>query len=92
MSSHTCAVCHTKGSADWAWQPFGPDESVLCFALAGSHYRGFPVVPVCNQCKKLLERKPDGHPIVFTYQGLGYALIDNQVVRFSQRVGIQLDK
>ena len=48
-----CQLC--KAPALWAWQPFGPDENPLSFALRGILYRGFAVVKVCDECKARLE-------------------------------------
>ena len=44
----------TIGEALWAWQPFGPDEQPS-YSLLGSHYRGFPVIKICDDCKKETE-------------------------------------
>lgn len=46
-----CQICK-HADAEWSWQPWGPDESPLSFTLPGSHYRGFPVVKVCDFCKR----------------------------------------
>ena len=60
-----CQICKQK-ERDWSWQPFGPDESALTFALPGSHYRGFPVIGVCDWCKAKIERK---EAVSFQYRG-----------------------
>lgn len=39
---------------EWAWQPFGPDQSVMCFSRLGHHYRGFPVVKVTEEQRKTI--------------------------------------
>jgi hypothetical protein len=40
-----CQVCKQE-QAEWAWQPFGPNETPDSYTLIGSHYRGFPVIKV----------------------------------------------
>lgn len=61
-----CEVCRAQGAA-WAWQPFGPDEDAKsAFSTLGSHYRGFPVVKVCDECK---EKVQAGQTVSFTYKG-----------------------
>lgn len=45
-----CQLCKTK-EAIWAWQPDGPGEDEYTFTALGHHYRGFPVVKVCEPCK-----------------------------------------
>lgn len=53
-----CSICHLNRSV-YLWQPFGPDESPLLFARPGYHYRGFPTVRVCEDCRRrILEGKP----------------------------------
>jgi len=59
-----CAICRHARTIH-AFQPFGPDDKPLFTAL-GSHYRGFPVIPVCDECK---QRILSGAPYSFTYQG-----------------------
>ena len=62
-----CQHCH-QYSAEWAWQPFGPDDSILSFTLLGSHYRGFPVLKVCDNCKLTVESEV----MFFSYRGHDY--------------------
>lgn len=64
-----CQCCGQE--ADWAWQPCGPDESIASFTTLGSHYRGFLVVKVCDDCKGRVER---GERVRFTYRGGEYQL------------------
>lgn len=45
-----CQVCK-KNEAIWAAQFIG--EDVPTFSTLGSHYRGFPVVKVCDICKEI---------------------------------------
>jgi hypothetical protein len=63
MHDMKCAICY-KNQGDWAWQPFGPDEQDT-FTLSGNHYRGFPVVKVCDECKKQVEA---GESVLFRYR------------------------
>lgn len=65
-----CASCN--GQAQWAWQPFGPDESqVGSFTSFGSHYRGFPVLAICDGCKDKAEA---GQKLYATYKGSEFAV------------------
>ena len=68
-----CQVCR-HADAEWSWQPFGPDENPLSFALIGSHYRGFPVVKVCDFCKReAIENCVEtGTPVRFTLKETEY--------------------
>jgi hypothetical protein len=52
-----------------AWQPFGPGENINLITTLGSHYRGFPVVPICDHHHDLIHK---GEPFPFTYRGAGY--------------------
>lgn len=63
-----CQLC--KAPALWSWQPFGPDESPLSFAVPGNHYRGFAVVKVCDECKASIESGNES--ILFTHKGESY--------------------
>ena len=47
-----CEVCR-KAETVWAMQAM---PGGLTFALLGSHYRGFPVVKVCEVCKVKMEK------------------------------------
>ncbi len=66
--------------AVWAMQPFGPDK-VVTFALIGNHYRGFPVIKVCDLCKENIEEAITGEmpPFFFNYKGRHYAIDQNGV-------------
>lgn len=68
-----CKVCNENKDYLNSWQPFGPSDSTLCFSLAGSHYRGFPTIKCCDDCKKLLE---NGESVTFTYKGRIYVAND----------------
>ena len=63
-----CQSCR-KGEALWAWQPFGPDESLQSFTALGSHYRGFPVITICDECKGKVQSR---HDVAFTYRKVPY--------------------
>lgn len=62
-----CQVCHSS-KAIWAWQPFGPGDDILYFSALGWHYRGFPVIKVCDHCYDAI----GGSPTEFTYQNERY--------------------
>jgi hypothetical protein len=66
-----CRIC--KSLADYAWQPWGPAVEALRagFVLLGSHYRGFPVVPVCESCKRDIEHDD---AVRFAVKGRSYVL------------------
>lgn len=70
-----CKVCK-KQEAIWAWQPFGPDECIDSFVVLGSHYRGFPIVKICNDCKFKWQQ---GWPLTFTYKGVQYRSTVNYI-------------
>ena len=71
-----CHACHQE-EAQWAWQPFGPDETPDSFQLLGSHYRGFPVVKVCSTCKSAFQT---GDFVVrFPYKGHRFLARDHTV-------------
>lgn len=59
-----CETCHAQ-EAIWAWHPFGPGED-HCFTTLGSHYRGWIVIKVCDECKNQIE---DGLPMNFVVHG-----------------------
>ena len=71
-----CRSCKTNESVH-TWQPFGPDDSILCFTRPGYHYRGFPAIGICEDCKNNVE---NGNPgVIFTYKKTGYYALDHQV-------------
>jgi hypothetical protein len=45
-----CQICK-KSTVAWAWQPFGPDSYIQRCTTLGSHYRGFPVIKICDNCR-----------------------------------------
>lgn len=63
----TCSSCRI-GAATWSMQPFGPDDAPT-FVMPGSHYRGFPALPVCDACKA---RVQSGEQIAVTYRQQPY--------------------
>lgn len=72
------ATITAKPSAyKWAWQPFGPDESIYSFTLAGSHYRGFPVIKIADDEKAEIE---SGKRFMFIYKGIEYVVKDGKVM------------
>lgn len=50
-----CQACKEQ-EAEWSWQPWGPDTTPDSFALLGHHYRGFPIIKVCDSCKTDFQR------------------------------------
>lgn len=69
------AKCECGQEAEFAWQPFGPEPNCRdkgAFTALGSHYRGFPVVKVCWDCKG---RAQNGETVLFTYKKQVYHLI-----------------
>ena len=71
-----CQICKDE-DAQWAWQPFGPDESPDSFAFLGNHYRGFPVIKVGDVCKNAFQTAD--FEVRFTYKGHHYIGKDHQV-------------
>lgn len=65
-----CQCC--KGQeVEWSWQPFGPGIGTeVVFTLPGSHYRGYPVIKVCSDCKAIIQHGTA--PVHFTYKGTRY--------------------
>ncbi len=71
-----CQVC-ARNDVEWSWQPAGPGEDARCFTLPGSHYRGFPVVKVCDHCKQRIEY---GKTLLhFMYKDQTYRYYDGQI-------------
>lgn len=64
-----CAICKHAGR-EMTWQPFGPNENPLSFTIPGSHYRGFPAIPVCGFCQR--EKIEIGETVYFTHKGIEY--------------------
>jgi hypothetical protein len=73
-----CAICKQNESI-WAWQPFGPGETSLEFSMLGSHYRGFPVIKMCDGCKETAESATHEKPVSFAYKGRSY-IWDGQII------------
>ena len=78
--STNCQFSRCSQPADWAWQPFGPSEDYNCFTTPGSHYRGFPVLKLCDEHKTAIQAtltNPDADIadiIVFNQRHVGYIL------------------
>jgi hypothetical protein len=64
-----CQACKQQ-FATMTWQPFGPDPTGLTFTTFGNHYRGFPVVKICDTCKYNICEQD--HMINFRYRGVYY--------------------
>ncbi|SRR6266700_5307717 len=61
-----CQICHDE-QAEWAWQPWGPNETSDSYALLGSHYRGFPIIKVGSVCKNAFQS--GDFEVGFEYKG-----------------------
>ena len=72
-----CAICGNKKEG-WTWQPFGPEEGLNCFTAPGHHYRGFPALHCCDECKQAIQR---GDPASFKYQGIWFDLAGGVIYR-----------
>lgn len=68
MQRIKCKMCK-KHEAEWAWQPLGPAIDADCFALLGSHTRGFAVFKVCDSCRASIKT---GSPFQVEYKGVTY--------------------
>ena len=71
-----CNACRTNDRV-WTWQPFGPDESILCFTTLGSHYRGFPAIGICATCKDDVIKGNPG--VIFLYKNQAYYALDHTI-------------
>jgi len=70
-----CQICK-ENEYVWIWQPLGPDEDVKeSFCLPGGHFRGFPTIAVCPQCKVDIQT---GKETRYTYQGTEYIVNQDQ--------------
>lgn len=72
-----CQLC--KAEAIWAWQPFGPGDPPGTLATLGSHYRGFPVVKVCEYHA---DRVRTGRRVDFGYGPKWYAVQDGELIDY----------
>lgn len=77
MRRKRCAVCKRLFEDGWTWQPFGPDSNSI-FMAVGWHYRGFPALFVCDDCKGLIEGEGT---VTFQYKKQSYTLEGNTVTR-----------
>ena len=69
-----CNICNILTCHLLSWQPFGPNQDATessAFTCAGAHYRGFPVIKVCEVCMESILEERFGH---FTYQGVFYVV------------------
>lgn len=71
-----CQICKIE-QAEWAWQPFGPNESPDSYMLLGSHYRGFPVIKVGDSCKSAFQT--GDFEVQFEYKGHHFLGKDHKV-------------
>jgi len=62
-----CVTCGKReiASDGWTWQPFGPDDKIAAFTTPGYHYRGFPALHVCDDCKRAIQ---NGETVVFRHK------------------------
>ena len=74
-----CRICH-ENIALWAWQPFGPGKPSEGFTLLGNHYRGYPVIKICESCKRGYEA---GNAKVFTFKYKFYRVTKNTVEKYN---------
>ena len=59
-----CGFCR-KNVRVWTAQPLGPEDHTI-FTTPGNHYRGFPAIGCCDECKHDIEH---GWPVTFRYKG-----------------------
>lgn len=82
MAFPKCSVCKSE-TAIFSWQPFGPDESPLHFTTLGAHYRGFPIIKVCNSCHTKIANavvRPELYGgFEFSYRRTSYVLIGKEI-------------
>lgn len=77
-----CQICHSD-EAEWAWQPFGPGQTVHSAALLGFHYRGFPVIKICQHCFEEIEH---GMPVEFEHKAQRYVLDHDKLLEVPESV------
>ncbi len=63
-----CQICK-KHEAIYAWQPDLGNGVREIFYCLGSHIRGFMVVKVCDDCRKIIR---SGGNVFFTYRGINW--------------------
>lgn len=78
MEAH--CVIFPNEIAEWAWQPFGPEQDANCFTALGWHYRGFPVLKVSDRAKEQIQ---SGDRIPFVYRDTSY-IVDNLEIQDSK--------
>ena len=65
-----CQEKKCNNDATWAWQPFGPSDTAPgSFTSLGWHYRGFPVIKLCDDHKQLHQNNIE---LPFTYKRITY--------------------
>lgn len=78
-----CRTCLIE-PAVLAWQPFGPNETPDgsgAFTALGWHYRGFPVVPVCDACHDTIIRHDGDRAFTLRYVPYIYVAARRSVER-----------
>lgn len=61
-----CQLCK-RDEAIWAMQYIGEDTPT--FTTLGSHYRGFRVTKVCDDCKEIKEAQPMAQEMLRQFLG-----------------------
>lgn len=67
-----CQVCGHNFYFTMIWQPFGPAEHPRLFTFRGDHFRGFPALTICENCK--LDVEVNG-TVEFSYKGKRFVAI-----------------
>ena len=75
-----CCMRGCGEMAPWAWHPFGPGEP-LTFMMPGSHYRGFPVLRVCQDHKTELQAQKEDIALTYRQTPMCYAPAIDRVVQ-----------
>jgi len=60
-----CLICSSE-TVLWAWQPLGPDMTANLLVRPRYHYRGFPALPLCEDCAQVVR---DREKLLFVYRG-----------------------
>lgn len=75
-----CCIAECAEATAWAWQPFGPGET-RTFMAPGSHYRGFPVLWVCQKHKQRLQAQKEDIALTYRQTPMCYAPAIDRVVQ-----------
>jgi hypothetical protein len=67
MAAKKCKICKRE-EAIWACQPYGPDNG-MTFTTLGSHYRGFYMLPLCDECKERIAAMTPATLLAAQYNG-----------------------